>query len=106
MGARVAQVSGAGPVDARGFTSPRPALLGRLAQRLEAEHDRWFLWLPVLFGAGIAVYFALPIEPLTLVALMPAVAALALHLAGPRTGLGGLVTAALLPTRETSGMNS
>jgi competence protein ComEC len=71
-------------------------LLAAVARQLEAEQDRWFLWLPVLFGAGIALYFALPAEPLTLVALMPAVAALALHLAGPRTGLGGLVTAALL----------
>jgi competence protein ComEC len=30
---------------------------------LESEQDRWFLWLPVLFGAGIALYFALPTEP-------------------------------------------
>jgi competence protein ComEC len=30
---------------------------------LESEQDRWFLWLPVLFGAGIALYFALPAEP-------------------------------------------
>ncbi len=70
--------------------------LAAIARQLEAEQDRWFLWLPVLFGAGIALYFALPAEPHALVALMPALAALALHLAGPRTGLGGLVTAALL----------
>jgi competence protein ComEC len=71
-------------------------LLAAIARQLEAEQERWFLWLPVLFGAGIALYFALPTEPLSLVAIMPALAALALHLAGPRTGLGGLVTAALL----------
>jgi competence protein ComEC len=71
-------------------------LLAAIGRQLEAEQERWFLWLPVLFGAGIALYFALPAEPPTLVALMPAVAALALHLAGPRTALGGLVTAALL----------
>jgi competence protein ComEC len=70
--------------------------LGALARRLEAEQERWFLWLPVLFGAGIALYFALPAEPLMLVALMPAVGALALHLAGPRGGLAGLLTGALL----------
>lgn len=28
-----------------------------------AERDRWVLWLPVLLGAGIALYFWLPVEP-------------------------------------------
>jgi len=97
--AQVGGGAGAWPFGARrsapaGTVTAR--LLAVIARLLETEQERWFLWLPVLFGAGIAVYFALPIEPLTLVALMPAVAALALHLAGPRTGLGGLVTAALL----------
>lgn len=27
------------------------------------ESDRWFLWSPVLFGVGIAVYFGLSFEP-------------------------------------------
>ena len=92
----MAQVSGVEPIDARSFASSRPALLEHLAHRLEAEHDRWFLWLPVLFGAGIAVYFALPSEPLLLAAVLPAVAALAVHVAGPRTGLIGLTTGAML----------
>lgn len=95
----MAQVRGAEPTDAGGFTLDRPSRLpfaGRLAQRLEAEHDRWFLWLPVLFGWGIAIYFALPSEPLLLVAVLPAIAALAVHVAGPRTGLLGLTTAAML----------
>ncbi|MGI9503896.1 MAG: ComEC/Rec2 family competence protein, partial [Geminicoccaceae bacterium] len=30
---------------------------------LEAERERWVLWLPVGFGIGIAFYFALPFEP-------------------------------------------
>lgn len=34
-----------------------------LAEILLAERDRWFLWLPVLLGAGIAGYFLLPFEP-------------------------------------------
>src|SRR5579883_369091 len=38
---------------------PFSALAGRLA----AEGERRFLWLPVYFGAGIAVYFALTFEP-------------------------------------------
>ena len=27
------------------------------------ENNRWFLWLPVLFGVGIGIYFLLPFEP-------------------------------------------
>jgi competence protein ComEC len=71
-------------------------LLAAVTRHIEAEQDRWFLWLPVLFGAGIALYFALPSEPPALIALMPAVATFALHLAGPRTGLAGIAAAALL----------
>jgi hypothetical protein len=33
------------------------------ARALEAEEDRWFLWLPVLFAGGILAYFALADEP-------------------------------------------
>ncbi len=32
-------------------------------QALLAERDRWFLWLPVLIGGGIATYFTLPGQP-------------------------------------------
>src|SRR5215510_12905409 len=71
-------------------------LPGAIGRQLDAEQERWFLWLPVLFGTGIALYFALPTEPLMVVTLMPALAALALHLVGPRTGLLGLLTGALL----------
>lgn len=67
-----------------------------LAERLEAEHDRWFLWVPALFGAGIAFYFLLPFEPALAVATLPAVAVLVLHVAGPRGGLAGLATGAML----------
>ncbi len=34
-------------------------MVGASARALEAEQDRWFLWLPVLFAAGILTYFAL-----------------------------------------------
>jgi len=34
-----------------------------LAAELDAEQGRWFLWVPVFFGAGIGAYFALPAEP-------------------------------------------
>lgn len=34
-----------------------------LLKNLEAERERWFLWLPVLFATGIGIYFVLPFEP-------------------------------------------
>lgn len=37
--------------------------VGWLAETFAAERDRWALWIPVFFGAGIATYFALPVEP-------------------------------------------
>src|SRR5262245_11882144 len=97
----MAQVGGAGswPFGARRRAAAPPAaawLLAAVVRQLDAEQERWFLWLPALFGTGIALYFALPTEPLMVVTLMPALAALALHLVGPRTGLLGLLTGALL----------
>ncbi len=51
----------------------RPALGGqsamaegivvRIERVLDAERGRWFLWLPVFFGMGIALYLVLPFEP-------------------------------------------
>jgi competence protein ComEC len=46
---------------ARSFV--RPDLLSWLVANLLAERERWLLWLPVGLGAGIATYFALPLEP-------------------------------------------
>jgi competence protein ComEC len=31
--------------------------------RLDEERGRWFLWLPVLYGAGIALYLGAAVEP-------------------------------------------
>jgi competence protein ComEC len=39
------------------------AFLKASARALEAEQDRWFLWVPVLFAGGIIAYFALADEP-------------------------------------------
>jgi len=36
-----------------------------LADAFAAERDRWALWLPVAGGIGVALYFGLPIEPLS-----------------------------------------
>jgi competence protein ComEC len=69
-----------------------------LVRQLEAEQERWFLWLPVMFGGGIALYFLLPVEPWTIVALLPVVAALAVHLTVARGAMAALMTGALLAT--------
>ncbi len=99
MGA-VAQVGGAASQAAGARLAPASPLpvVAAIARQLEAEHDRWFLWLPVLFGLGVALYFLLPAEPSVIVAVLPAVAALALHLALSRTGLASVLSAALLTT--------
>jgi competence protein ComEC len=91
----VAQVSRVEPGAALTRTERRPAFAA-LARQLEAEQERWFLWLPVAFGAGIALYFALPSEPAIAAAVLPVAAALALRFGTGGTGLTGLATAALL----------
>jgi competence protein ComEC len=40
-------------------------LVAGLAARLEAERDRWALWIPVGFATGVGGYFALEREPAT-----------------------------------------
>lgn len=70
----------------------------RLAAAFEREMEagRGFLWLPVLFGIGIILYFALPAEP-SLVALAAVTGALAsLAWALRRRVAAGRVTVALL----------
>lgn len=34
-----------------------------LREMFFSERNRWFMWIPVLFGIGIGVYFQLPSEP-------------------------------------------
>jgi len=50
------------------------------ARALEAETDRWFLWIPVLFAGGIVTYFTLQAEPDPRIALALVVGALGLAL--------------------------
>ena len=69
----------------------------RLARQLEAEHDRWFLWLPVLFGAGIAFYFLLPVRAARCsLRCCPPWRRWRCVSRCPRTGLAGVLSAALL----------
>ncbi len=58
-----------------------------------AERERWPLWVPVLLGAGIGLYFALADEPAGWTGAAALVGGLALALAGrqsPALLLGGL----------------
>lgn len=47
----------------------------RLRGSFDAERGRFFLWAPVCLGAGIAAYFALPLEPGLAAAVAPALIA-------------------------------
>ncbi|MEO0035399.1 MAG: hypothetical protein RLZZ501_1422 [Pseudomonadota bacterium] len=90
-----------------GDTPARNAFLFGLAARIQAaaaafaaaalaERERWPLWLPVAIGAGIGLYFALPVEPGPLAGALPVPAALAgLVLAWRRHRLGPILAAAL-----------
>lgn len=62
---------------------------------LEAERERWLLWLPVAFGLGISVYFFLDREPLWWFAL-PSLGLSALGLLLLRAQLGLAYLLALL----------
>jgi len=88
-----------------------------LGRTLDAEQERWLLWLPVGIGAGVSVFFALPSEPPAWVAAaVPAVAvamaalawtgraiAIALPLAAGAVALAGGFTAAVLATDRADG---
>ncbi len=43
--------------------APAGIFAAGLAARLEAERDRWALWIPVGFATGVGGYFALEREP-------------------------------------------
>src|SRR5258708_7390645 len=62
------------------FAAPRRRLppLAALAEALAAEADRRVLWLPVFFGTGVALYFALTFEPPGRAGLAAAAATVAL----------------------------
>lgn len=49
-------------------------LTGSLAGAVQAQGSRWRLWLPVAFGAGCGLYFALPSEPPVALVMAPALA--------------------------------
>lgn len=77
---------------ARAHAHARPGWLGPLWDRfaawvarsawLEVDRRRLFLWLPVLYGIGIVLYFSAEREPSVLASFLPMCAALAAALLG------------------------
>lgn len=68
----------------------------RLAALLDAEHDRWMLWMPVCFGLGIGLYFGLAQEPPLLLATGGLLATLALRLLVTRGSIAAAITGGLI----------
>lgn len=63
---------------------------------LRLQRDRWRLWAPVAFGAGCAVYFALPAEPALWPLAMPAALTSGLWILARRRGGGRAMTVPLM----------
>ena len=82
--------------DADRGTGPVVRAFDRLASVFEKEADRWFLWLPVLFGIGIGVYFSLQNEPGTLPVTGALLAAASLCMVTARTRTLWVLSVALL----------
>ena len=83
--------------DSLGSSQDSHGVAGRwsLTARLEEERARWFVWLPVFVGVGIALYFAQPAEPSPWTALAVPLAAGALVVASARHGLLRLAALAM-----------
>ncbi len=69
-----------------------PHIATWIAAQGAAQLERWRLWTPVAFGLGAAAYFALPAEPVAVVAFAVLAVAGALILAAGRWSPGRLVT--------------
>lgn len=82
--------------DGQGGARGAGRALDALTRTLAAEGDRLFLWGPVLFAVGIAIYFALEREPSPLVPAAALVGALAVFLLVRPWPLVGLAAAGLL----------
>ena len=85
----------AGDLDAALIAAPSHGTRS-LALALEREREQFFLWSPVCFGAGIAAYFALPVEPQLIVAFVPLALAIILRLASTRGSLPSAILTGLL----------
>ncbi|NMM44021.1 ComEC family competence protein [Rhodospirillaceae bacterium KN72] len=69
-----------------------------LSGTVAAERERWALWAPVFLGAGVVVYFLLPMEPDIRIALgivgVASLVGMALwHFVGPGAAAGAILVA-------------
>ncbi len=74
-------------IDAGALALSARGIPGAFGRALLEERERWSLWLPVAFGTGIGIYFALPVEPdrsLALAVLCCGIGAIAGAIAVPR----------------------
>lgn len=106
-GSRIVTLSGASPTPLPGAApfaaAARTALplAHRLAAAALAEQDRWVLWLPVLVGVGVGLYFGCHSEPPPwlgggAVVLSVLLAGAAFRLAGPRSAVLPMATLAVI----------
>jgi competence protein ComEC len=78
----------AGPAAPEEGGARRP--LAWLAENFIAERERWALWVPVLVGSGIGLYFWLRVEPPLLLGPLALALALAAVAAALRLGRGAV----------------
>ncbi|WP_309604724.1 ComEC/Rec2 family competence protein, partial [Phenylobacterium sp.] len=87
----------AAPLSTRGPARPSPAgAAAWVAGQVARQADRWRLWTPVAFGCGAALYFALPREPTTWLALASLMLAVALLAVAGRWSRSRAMTIALV----------
>ncbi len=85
----------------RSFPVPDPrGGLALVAKTFQDERAQWPLWWPVIFGTGIGLYFALPVEPPLWLAGLAALIAWMAYMVTPsglglRIGAAGLLILAL-----------
>jgi competence protein ComEC len=80
----------------RGLLRWPAAPLAWLEARLDAERGRWFLWLPVIYGAGIGIYLSARDEPPLLLCLALFILAVVLRHILRLTALRLIVSTTLL----------
>jgi len=66
------------------------AVLHACREHVLAERERWALWIPIGFGAGVGIYFALFVEPSIWIAAMIGIAGVACATGSVRSTHAGL----------------
>ena len=94
MGAGSDATTGAVPAVIRDALPRRIAAV--IKTEIEAEQERWFLWIAVAFGTGVALYFAALTEPPLWLLVLGVATALLVHGFARRIGLWGLASGFVL----------